>query len=107
MGTIVHRSVVVIFSSLWLGNTNRPIHTPHEVACEMNLCPSEPLKITNGFLTFYIPPTGSKEGWGRAEQQTQDIQRFLEYLDTNLGLDWGANWAYVTFGDTESKLLVG
>lgn len=54
------------------------------------------IKARNGVETFTIGTTGSKLGWGRAEEHEELCERLAQYLDDN-GEKYGARWAIVTF----------
>ncbi len=89
MGYVAHHTIVAISFSRQI------IEVAYTRAVELRLGPS-PIQKTkvNDKFTFFIPPDGSKEGWG--ESATGDERRdawvkwteTIKYEDGSSSLDW-------------------
>ncbi len=58
------------------------------------LCPPK----INGYVSFFIPPDGSKEGWDESDAGDEQRGRFIGYLEAR----HDADWVEVCFGDDEN-----
>lgn len=54
---------------------------------------------TNGYLTFFIGPDGSKEGWETSNEYDLKREQFIAYLK-----DSPAHWVSVSYGELEGQL---
>ena len=58
-------------------------------------------KAVNGYQSFFIPPDGSKEGWGESDDGDERRQHFIDWL-TSQAFEDGSNsltWIEVQYGD--------
>ena len=65
--------------------------------------------MTNGYCSFFIPPDGSKEGWGESDKGDMERAQFVEWLKAQSFEDGSSSldWAEVQYADDshESKIL--
>lgn len=50
----------------------------------------------NGFISFFIPPDGSKEGWDASDDCNQNRDKFIEWLHSHA---YSLRWVEVSFGE--------
>ncbi len=55
--------------------------------------------VANGYLSFFVPSDGSKEGWEESHQGDANRNVFVAYLQTAEG--GNVKWAEVQYGDEE------
>lgn len=49
----------------------------------------------NGFMTFGVCTSGSKEGWGDADKHREKLENLKKILDEN-----SVSWVHLTYGDS-------
>ena len=101
MGHIRHHAIVVTSCSKDL------LDAAHHVAQSLfgdvsTVVPS----ARNGYLSFFVPPDGSKERWDVSREGDEKRQRFIDWIATvrSLNLTWlqgNLHWAEVAYGDSE------
>ena len=59
----------------------------------------------NGYMTFIVPPDGSKEGWPESDKGDDLREAFIEWLREQYYEDGGTSlsWAEVQYGDDEDE----
>lgn len=55
----------------------------------------------NGYLSFFVAPDGSKEGWDESNQGDTNRQKFIKEIDVE---DFYVDWAEVSFGGDEANI---
>lgn len=73
MGTILHEAIVV---TTW---KEEDIKRAYEIAIEIGLLASPILESpVNGYMSFFIAPDGSKEGWPESDQGNEQRKQWKE-----------------------------
>ncbi len=64
--------------------------------------------MRNGFISFFIPPDGSKEGWSESIEGDAEREKFIQYLESIIYEDGSSpvDWVVVQFGDDELETKV-
>ena len=97
MGYMVHHAIIV---TSWDENS---IKTSHSMAVEIfkDLVSDIVKSKTNGYISFFVAPDGSKAGW--TESNDGDVRRdkFIEWLNEQRYEDGSSNmdWAEIQYGD--------
>jgi hypothetical protein len=81
----------------------------HNVATNAGLLPSTITPgITNGYRSFFVPPDGSKEGWGESDRGDSARDDFVEYLRAKENEDGSSylSWVEVSYGDDNGGCAV-
>ncbi|HSN16443.1 MAG TPA: hypothetical protein VLT61_17545 [Anaeromyxobacteraceae bacterium] len=93
MGTVHHHAIIV---TTWdkagaeaAHDEARRIFSDVTDICEASV---------NGYLTFFIPPDGSKEGWGPSDAGDERRDRFCEWLHAQRYEDGSNRFAWVEVG---------
>ena len=62
----------------------------------------------NSYLSFFIPPDGSKEGWPDSDLGDERRARFIAWLHDQEFEDGGSclAWAEVQYGDEDGEQVV-
>lgn len=78
MGLMRHHAIVV---TSWQTET---IHEVHELAVATFGRLVTPIveSYTNGYLTFFVGPDGSKEGWDTSDAYDRKREEFMDHLKT-------------------------
>jgi len=104
MGYIAHHAIIVT------GNDYKrsDILKAHAHAQENTMNPTEIMRSPiNGYLTFFIPPDGSKEGWEdslNGDTRRNEFKRFMVEQECK---GFGLDWVEVRYpGDDESAYIV-
>ena len=65
-------------------------------------------KAISGYRSFFIPPDGSKEGWGESDAGDEQRDRFVAYMLSTRYTDGSGplDWAEIQYGDGDRKTLV-
>lgn len=98
MGYIRHHAIIV---TSWKQNK---IEEAHRVACDIFPVVSEITKnIVNHYMSFFIPPDGSKEGWDESEIGNKRRDKFITWLDKQR---WGdgstcLGWVEIQYEDDD------
>lgn len=103
MGYMRHHAIVVT------GYKRETVKTARTVAVEAGLNPTPLINSpVNGYVSFFIPPDGSKEGWTDSEMGDARRAALIEYLDTQRFEDGGSflDWVEVQYGDDERVTMV-
>lgn len=83
MGVIKHHAIVV---------TGYDMEDMKDTRRFAELCNLNPTPImhspVNGYKTFFIPPDGSKEGWGPSNDGDEERDRFKKFLRRRNKEDW-------------------
>jgi hypothetical protein len=98
MGYIRHHAIIV---SSW--NTSSIVFV-HRQAKEMFPHISEVIPSgINGYMSFFIPPDGSKEGWKDSDDGDKRRRVFIELLNKQRYGDSSSNldWVEVQYGDDD------
>lgn len=83
MGVIRHHAMIVT------GYDMEDMKATRRFAELCNLDPSPIMEShSNGYLTFFIPPDGSKEGWERSQEGDEERDRFKKFLRKRRVEDW-------------------
>ncbi len=63
---------------------------------------------TNAYVSFMVPPDGSKEGWTESDVGDRKREAFIGWLDDQRYVDGSSpyDWAEVQFGDDERVTVV-
>lgn len=100
MGTIRHNVIIVTCDSY----NHKDMIKVHMKAVELfgMLVTSITSTPTNGFLTFFIAPDGSKEGWGESNEHDIKRKELCDYIDTFAYKDGSSSFKYVDvcYGET-------
>ncbi len=64
--------------------------------------------LMNGFISFFVPPDGSKEGWSESDEGNAEREKFIQYLESIAYEDGSSpvDWVEVQFGDDELETRV-
>jgi hypothetical protein len=107
MGYIAHRALVLVGSDHDASISEElPMRmtAAHQLATELGLRPS-PLTETaeNDYVSFFIPPDGSKEGWAASDENDQARDEFIAWLKLQVYEDGSGpiDWADIRFGGDE------
>ncbi len=97
MGTIHHHSIVV---TCWNPSY---LKKAHEQATKIFdwVSPISP-EVVNGYTSFFIPPDGSKEGWGASNLGESLRTGFINWLNKEMTYEDHAHkveWVEVGFGE--------
>ena len=57
----------------------------------------------NGYLSFFIAPDGSKEGWETSDNGDMNRDSLINYLS---GLGYCVDWVEVQYGDDDGNTLI-
>jgi hypothetical protein len=107
MGYMVHHMIVV---TTW---DEALIQQAHDKACEIFQVPNhfgKHVQVTpimqspvNDYYTFFVPPDGSKEGWGDSDHGDSRRDQFVAWLNEQRYDDNSSplKWAEVQYGDEE------
>lgn len=103
MGHIRHHAITV---TSW--NSDK-IDLAYHKAIDIFPWVSPPSPVaTNGYISFFIPPDGSKEGW--EESEVGDLKRlgFVKWLDEQRFEDDSSvfAWVEVQYGDDDLETLI-
>ena len=62
----------------------------------------------NHYLSFFIPPDGSKEGWDASDEYDDCRKSFIQRLDSEYRDDGATSldWVEVQYGDDEGETIV-
>ena len=62
----------------------------------------------NGYLSFFVAPDGSKEGWSESEEGDKTRQRVIDYLETLRYEDGSTSYKYaeIQYGDDEKETKI-
>lgn len=111
MGYIRHDAIVVT------GHAKGDAEFAAAKAKELGLCVSEIVHgTTNGYVSFFIAPDGSKEGWEESEKHNVARIAWIEWAKTQGRADAIADeytpgrmrpcwfdWAHLSFGGDDSE----
>jgi hypothetical protein len=83
---------------------SKDINAAHAKATEIfpwvsEICPPQ----VNGEQSFFIPPDGSKEGWGESEEGDKRRDTFVEWLERFSGC---VHWVEVCYAEDEPNTHV-
>lgn len=101
MGYIRHHAIVV---TSWDEKKTKIVHK-QAVKVFGNLVSKIIPSLTNGYLTFFIAPDGSKEGWDESNNRDEHRKEFIEFLNTQAYED-GSNqfrYAELYYGDDNKQ----
>jgi hypothetical protein len=89
MGTFRHNAIVVT------GWKEDQVLEAHKVAETLNLNPSE-IKgpFFNNYMSFFIPPDGSKEGWEHSNECNELRDQWIKAAQ-----ELDVDWVEVSFGE--------
>jgi hypothetical protein len=84
MGYVKHHAMIVTH---W---DRGDINDAHRFATLTNLNPTPIVESpSNRYLSFFIPPDGSKEGWSQSNEGDEDRSRFKRFLrKRHMHMDW-------------------
>lgn len=101
MGYLRRHAIVVVGSNY---EDARDIKEAHAKAVEIFpwVSPISP-PHTNGEMSFFVPPDGSKEGWAGSREGDERRDKFVEWLKGNLKTNC---WVEVCFGEDEPNTHV-
>lgn len=109
MGYMRHHAIIVTGIDLTVIGKGNAVESAHKKAIELfpdlsEITPSE----VNGYLSFFIPPDGSKEGWGESDEGDKRRAAFLDHLKTYTYEDGSSpiSWVEVQYGDDERETKV-
>lgn len=75
MGYIGHHVMIVV------GWEDKRIEPAHAKAKELGMTVSDVIESpVNGYMSFYVAPDGSKEGWADSEEGDQQRAAFVTWL---------------------------
>ena len=99
MGYMCHHAIIVT------GWREEDVMAAHQKACEffkgiLHVSEITP-EVTNGYISFLIPPDGSKEGWDTSYRGDIARNRFIRWLSSQKD-NW-CEYAEVQFGDEEGN----
>ena len=97
MGDIHHHAIVV---TGWNPARVKQAHAQASKIFEW-VSPISP-EVVNGYSSFFIPPDGSKEGWGPSNKGESLRDGFINWLNKSLTYDDGESkveWVEVGYGD--------
>ncbi len=62
----------------------------------------------NGYLTFLVPPDGSKEGWKESNEGNEQRDKFITWLHSQAYEDRSNpfSWVEVQYGDDELETII-
>jgi hypothetical protein len=104
MGYMLHHAIVVTSWDV------EKIYRAHNAAREFgNLVSDIVAGATNGYLSFFVAPDGSKEGWGASDEGDQRRAAFVNWLDNERDEDGSSSlkWAeLVVNGDDDQCYVV-
>lgn len=98
MGYRRHHAIIV---TSWEPNK---MEEAHNIACDIFPVVSEITKTTvNHYMSFFIPPDGSKEGWDESEIGNKRRDKFITWLDKQR---WGdgstcLGWVEIQYEDDD------
>lgn len=108
MGYMRHHTIVVT-GMVYEFDRHLSIGMVHEKAKSIFkwVSPLSP-RAVNGFISFFIPPDGSKEGWSESDEGNAERDKFIQYLDSIMYEDGSSpvDWVEVQFGDDELETKV-
>lgn len=100
MGTIAHDTIIVTswredhIQQAWERATDLFTHDDHPFGAHCIVSPIV-TSITNGYVTFFVAPDGSKEGWDTSDWADRAREEFITWLEERGSFDWVA----VRYGD--------
>jgi hypothetical protein len=61
--------------------------------------------LVNGYVSFFIPPDGSKEGWSESDECDKKREKLKKWLDKQKHGDGSSPfaWAEVQYGDEDME----
>lgn len=63
---------------------------------------SDPIEsTTNGYISFFVAPDGSKEGWEESEQVDRRLTQFCDWMDAHDDKEPYGDYALVCYGGDE------
>lgn len=78
MGTVVHHVVIV---TTFFSVTDQSAKEAVDIAKSLGLTVTEPvMSPINGYTTFMVVPSGSKQNWPDVDDHDQKVQKFIDYL---------------------------
>lgn len=90
MGYIRHHAMIITDCD---SDRIEDIHRFAEL-CNLNPTPIMESPV-NGYKTFFIPPDGSKEGWGPSNDGDEERKRFKQFLRKRHGY---SDWTEISYG---------
>jgi|SRR6185312_15215641 len=113
MGYIRHRAIIVTSCDeaciseahrLALKIWDATIEVASDVPWSSLVSPLLP-SLTNGYVTFFIAPDGSKEGWDVSEHGDARRKVFLDAL-ANINDPWRIDWYELCYGGDDSEIFL-
>jgi len=104
MGYIRHHAIIVTDHGY-----GEHINEAHTKAVEMGCNPSAVIRSAiNNYHSFFIPPDGSKEGWGESSLGDMRRGKFIAWIDEQRYGDGSSpfSWVEVQYGDDNRETVV-
>lgn len=91
MSLIVHNAIIVT------GYDQDFISDAREEATSLGLAVSEVVKSpVNGYISFFVAPDGSKEGWETSDEGDAAREKFCKFIDEKCS---GLTYAEIRYGN--------
>jgi hypothetical protein len=100
MGYMRHNTIIVTCF------TEDYINKAHSKALEIfdDLLVSNVIhSVINGYISFFIAPDGSKEGWSESDEHDTRRNEFIEWLSN---AEVYADWVEVQYGDNDKETKI-
>ena len=98
MGYTRHHAIVV---TSW---KEKSLKDAYNIACDIFPIVTEITKKNiNSYMSFFIPPDGSNEGWDKSIEGDKQRDKFIEYLDKQRWEDGSTclGWVEVQYRDDD------
>lgn len=99
MGYIRHDAIIVTTSS----HDREVLEESRSAARRFGLLVSEVIFTVNGYVSFFIPPDGSKEGWDASDLADRARHGWKQWVKEHPNGD-RLDWAHVSFGGDDAEL---